>query len=100
MISEERLFQVLRGPHLTEKSTRIHEKSNTVIFKVAKEATKAQIKAAVQKFFDTEVESVNTLIVKGKVKRRAGREGHCSNWKKAYVTLKAGQSIVLPGGAQ
>ncbi|WP_253306150.1 50S ribosomal protein L23 [unidentified bacterial endosymbiont] len=100
MISEERLLRVLRSPHISEKATRVHEKNNTVIFKVAKEATKAQIKAAIKKLFSTDVQSVQTLIVKGKVKRRGGRVGRCSDWKKAYVTLKAGQSIALPDGTQ
>lgn len=95
MSSEERLLKVLRAPHLSEKSTIAKEKSNTAVFRVVKDSTKSEIKAAVQKLFETEVIGVCTLIVKGKVKRRGTRVGRRSDWKKAYVTLKAGQSIDL-----
>lgn len=95
MISEERLLKILRAPHLSEKSTIAGEKNNTVVFKVAKESNKSEIKAAVEKMFDAEVARVRTLIVKGKVKRRGARVGRRSDWKKAYVTLKAGQKIDL-----
>nr|6FU8_C Chain C, 50S ribosomal protein L23 [Escherichia coli O157:H7] len=82
MIREERLLKVLRAPHVSEKASTAMEKSNTIVLKVAKDATKAEIKAAVQKLFEVEVEVVNTLVVK----RR-------SDWKKAYVTLKEGQNL-------
>nr|7ZQ5_t Chain t, 50S ribosomal protein L23 [Escherichia coli] len=93
MIREERLLKVLRAPHVSEKASTAMEKSNTIVLKVAKDATKAEIKAAVQKLFEVEVEVVNTLVVKGKVKRR-------SDWKKAYVTLKEGQNLDFVGGAE
>ena len=67
MIREERLLKVLRAPHVSEKASTAMEKSNTIVLKVAKDATKAEIKAAVQKLFEVEVEVVNTLVVKGKV---------------------------------
>ncbi|VTN12203.1 50S ribosomal protein L23 [Raoultella terrigena] len=67
MIREERLLKVLRAPHVSEKASAAMEKTNTIVLKVAKDATKAEIKAAVQKLFEVEVEVVNTLVVKGKV---------------------------------
>ncbi|HGM5493420.1 TPA: 50S ribosomal protein L23 [Serratia fonticola] len=98
MIREERLLKVLRAPHVSEKASAAMEKSNTIVLKVAKDATKAEIKAAVQKLF--EVEDVNTLVVKGKVKRQGQRVGRRSDWKKAYVTLKEGQNLDFIGGAE
>lgn len=80
MIREERLLKVLRAPHVSEKASTAMEKSNTIVLKVAKDATKAEIKAAVQKLFEVEV--VNTLVVKGKVKRHGQRIGRRSDWKK------------------
>lgn len=75
------------------------EKSNTIVLKVAKDATKAEIKAAVQKLFEVEVEVVNTTVVKGKVKRHGQRIGRRSDWKK-HVTLKEGQNLDFVGGAE
>lgn len=100
MITEERLLKVLRAPHISEKATMAAENGNTIVFKVAKEATKREIKAAVQKLFEVEVKSVNTLIVKGKTKRQGMREGRRSDWKKAYVVLAEGQDIDFAGGAE
>jgi large subunit ribosomal protein L23 len=100
MISEERLLKVLRAPHISEKATLAAEKANTVVFKVAKDATKREIKAAVEKLFEVEVESVNTLITKGKTKRQGLRQGRRSDVKKAYVTLKEGQDLDFVGGAE
>jgi large subunit ribosomal protein L23 len=99
MIREERLLKVLRAPHVSEKASTAMEKSNTIVLKVAKDATKAEIKAAVQKLFEVEVEVVNTLV-KGKVKRHGQRIGRRSDWKKAYVTLKEGQNLDFVGGAE
>ncbi len=82
MIREERLLKVLRAPHVSEKASTAMEKTNTIVLKVAKDATKAEIKAAVQKLFEVEVEVVNTLVVKGKVKRHGQRIGRRSDWKK------------------
>ena len=93
MIREERLLKVLRAPHVSEKASTAMEKSNTIVLKV-------EIKAAVQKLFEVEVEVVNTLVVKGKVKRHGQRIGRRSDWKKAYVTLKEGQNLDFVGGAE
>ena len=89
MIREERLLKVLRAPHVSEKASTAMEKSNTIV-----------LKAAVQKLFEVEVEVVNTLVVKGKVKRHGQRIGRRSDWKKAYVTLKEGQNLDFVGGAE
>lgn len=100
MIREERLLKVLRAPHISEKASMLTEKTNTLVLKVAKEATKAEVKAAVEKLFEVEVADVRTLIVKGKVKRHGQRVGRRSDWKKAYVTLKEGQNLDFVGGAE
>jgi len=100
MIIEERLLKVLRAPHISEKATMTAEKANTIVFKVAKDATKKEIKAAVEKLFEVEVKTVNTLILKGKTKRQGQREGRRSDVKKAYVTLKEGQDLDFVGGAE
>ena len=93
MIREERLLKVVRAPHVSEKASTAMEKTNTIVLKVAKDATKAEIVAAVEKLFEVEVKDVNTLVVKGKVKRHGQRIGRRSDWKKAYVTLKEGPSL-------
>ncbi|WMC10762.1 50S ribosomal protein L23 [Oceanimonas pelagia] len=100
MIREERILKVLKAPHISEKSTMVAEKTNTIVFKVAKDATKAEVKAAVEKLFEVEVKDVRTLVVKGKTKRTGMRVGQRSDWKKAYVTLKEGQDIDFIGGAE
>ena len=97
---EERLLKVLRAPHVSEKATNAAENANTIVFKVAKDATKKEIKAAVEKLFEVEVKNVNTLITKGKVKRQGNRMGRRSDWKKAYVILKEGQDIDFTGNAE
>ena len=99
MIREERLLKVLKAPHISEKSTMVAEKHNTIVFKVATTATKADIKAAVEKLFEVKVEAVRTLNVMGKTKRTGARVGKRSDWKKAYVTLVPGQDIDFMGGA-
>ncbi len=100
MITEERILKVLRAPHISEKATVAAENANTVVFKVAMTATKKEIKAAVEKLFEVEVKSVNTLVVKGKTKRQGARQGRRSDWKKAYVILKEGQDIDFAGSAE
>ena len=99
-MKEERLLKVLKAPHVSEKSTMAAEAGNTVVFKVAKDANKAEIKAAVEKLFEVEVDSVRTVNVKGKTKRTGMRVGKRSDWKKAYVTLKEGSEIDFVGGAE
>ena len=83
MITEERILKVLRAPHISEKATMAAEKANTIVFKVAKDATKKEIKAAVEKLFEVEVKSVNTLITKGKTKRQGMRQGRRSDVEKS-----------------
>ncbi|MGP1960063.1 MAG: 50S ribosomal protein L23 [Arsenophonus sp. NC-TX2-MAG3] len=97
MIHEERLLKILCKPHVSEKASTAMEKNNTIVLKVVKNATKSEIKATIQKLFEVEVNGVNTLLVKGKTKRHAQRIGHRSDWKKAYVTLKEGQSLDFIG---
>jgi large subunit ribosomal protein L23 len=97
MISEERLLKVLLAPHVSEKATLSAETNNTVVLKVVKDANKEEIKAAVEKVFEVEVESVRTLNVKGKTKRHGSSFGKRKDWKKAYVVLKEGQDIDFAG---
>ncbi|MCL1077993.1 50S ribosomal protein L23 [Parashewanella spongiae] len=100
MIREERLLKVILAPHISEKSTVNAEKTNTVVFRVAIDATKAEIKAAVAQLFEVEVETVRTLVSKGKTKRHGARMGRRSDWKKAYVTLAEGADLDFVGGAE
>ena len=89
MINEERLLKVVLAPHVSEKATLAAEVNNTVVFKVLKDANKEEIKAAVEKLFEVEVNSVRTVNVKGKTKRHGASFGKRKDWKKAYVVLKA-----------
>jgi large subunit ribosomal protein L23 len=97
VISKERMYQTILSPLVTEKATSLSER-NQVVFKVAIDATKPQIKAAVEGLFSVKVVAVNTMVVKGKAKRFRGREGKRSDWKKAMVRLAEGQSIDLTTG--
>ncbi len=92
VLSREAMFDVIRGPLITEKATALSER-NQVGFKVAIDATKPMIKASVEGLFGVKVTGVNTLIQKGKAKRFKGRPGKRSDLKKAFVTLAEGQSI-------
>lgn len=92
-MNQERLMQVLLAPQISEKATYIADKFEQVVFRVASDATKPEIKAAVELLFKVEVDSVQVLNVKGKVKRFKGAVGRRKGWKKAYVSLKAGQEI-------
>lgn len=89
----ERIFKVLLGPHVSEKAATVAESSNQVVLKVAKDATKREVKAAVEKLFDVQVLDVRTLTTKGKTKRTRHGLGKRSDWKKAYVRLAEGQEI-------
>ncbi|WP_422667408.1 50S ribosomal protein L23 [Buchnera aphidicola] len=93
MISEERLFKILISPHVSEKSSISTEKFNTIILKVSNDATKYEIKYAIQKLFEIKVHNVNTVQIKGKNKRQSNRIIHRSNWKKAYIKVKKGQNL-------
>jgi large subunit ribosomal protein L23 len=97
MINEQRLLNVVLAPHVSEKATLAAESNNTVVFKVLKDANKEEIKAAVEKLFEVEVNSVRTLNVKGKTKRHGQSFGKRKDWKKAYVVLKEGQDIDFAG---
>ncbi len=92
-IQESKLANVLLAPIVSEKSTNAAEDSNQFVFKVQKVATKLEIKKAVELMFDVEVDSVQVLNVKGKVKRFGRSLGKRSDWKKAYVKLKSGHDI-------
>ncbi|HEY9091107.1 50S ribosomal protein L23 [Parasphingorhabdus sp.] len=92
-----RHYDVIVGPHITEKSTLLSE-HNAVVFKVANTATKPQIKAAVEALFDVKVKGVNTLVQKGKSKRWKGRPYTRNDVKKAVVTLAEGQTIDITTG--
>ena len=92
-----RHYDVIVAPHITEKSTMMSEQ-NAVVFKVARDATKPEIKAAVEALFDVKVTGVNTLTQKGKTKRWKGTPYTRSDFKKAIVTLADGQSIDITTG--
>jgi len=94
---DNRHYDVIVAPHITEKSTMLSE-YNAVVFKVANDATKPQIKAAVEALFDVNVLNVNTLNQKGKTKRWKGKPYTRSDVKKAVVTLADGQSIDVTTG--
>lgn len=89
----ERLYTVLRAPHVSEKTSLRMELDNQYVFKVSVDSTKAEIKAAVEKLFEVKVSGVQTLNMKGKVKRNKYGYSRKPSWKKAYVSLEQGQSI-------
>jgi large subunit ribosomal protein L23 len=96
--TQDRLLQVIVAPQVTEKATYIADKHEQIAFKVLKDATKHEIKAAVELVFKVEVESVKTINVLGKVKRAGRTMGKRNDWKKAYVSLKPGQEINFAAG--
>ena len=96
---EGRLMQVLVAPVISEKATMVAEKSNAVTFKVLRNATKPEIKAAVELLFKVEVKAVSVLNVKGKTKRFGRTVGRRDQVRKAYVVLKEGQELNLSGEA-
>jgi large subunit ribosomal protein L23 len=96
---DARHYDVILAPHITEKSTLLSE-NNGVVFKVATDATKPQIKEAVEALWGVKVTGVNTIVQKGKTKRWKGRPYKRSDSKKAIVTLAEGQSIDVTEGAQ
>ncbi|MFD1122304.1 50S ribosomal protein L23 [Methylophilus flavus] len=95
---QDRLLQVILAPQITEKATFIADKHQQIAFKVRTDATKPEIKAAVELVFKVEVASVSVINVAGKVKRAGRRAGKRSDWKKAYVSLKPGQEINFAAG--
>ncbi len=96
---DNRHYDVIVAPHITEKATLLSE-HNAVVFKVANDATKPQIKAAVEAIFDVNVTGVNTIVQKGKTKKWKGAPYQRADMKKAIVTLKDGQSIDVTEGAK
>jgi len=96
-MNQERVFKVLKAPHVSEKASVAADQNNQFVFKVASDATKAEIKAAVEKLWEVKVKAVNTLVVKGKNKRFGRSEGKRSDWKKAYVSLQEGFDIDFLG---
>jgi large subunit ribosomal protein L23 len=96
-LPRERLYGVLLAPHITEKAT-MGSQYNQVSFSVAPDATKPEIKAAVEQLFNVKVKAVNTVVVKGKTKRFRGIAGRRSDWKKAIVSLAEGSSIDVTTG--
>ena len=98
-MNTERLMKVIRAPIISEKATMVGEKANTVTFKVLQDATKPEIKAAVELLFKVEVKGVSVTNLKGKTKRFGKNMGRRSNVRKAYVTLKPGQELNFSGEA-
>lgn len=93
-MNPERMYQVILGPHVSEKSAMMTEGNNQYVFKVSIDASKPEIKEAVEAVFKVVVADLQVLNVKGKTKRSArGRIRHKSDWKKAYVRLEAGHEI-------
>jgi len=97
-MSNNRLYQVLLSPRVTEKTTLVGESSNQYVFHVVNDARKSEVKGAVELLFDVNVESVRIINVKGKSKTFRMRPGKRSNWKKAYVRVQEGQVIDFLGG--
>ena len=97
-MSKNRLYQILLSPRVTEKTTLVGEKSNQYVFRVVNDASKSEVKGAVELLFDVNVESVRIVNVKGKSKAFRMRPGKRSDWKKAYVRVQEGQVIDFLGG--
>ena len=98
-MNPERLQQIILSPVISEKSTSAADSSNQVVFEVLADATKNEIREAVEKQFSVSVEGVQVMNVRGKVKRFGKTPGKRRNWKKAYVRLAEGQDIDFMGGA-
>ena len=97
-LHQERLMTVIQGPHLSEKSAIAAENGSQVVFKVRTDATKTEIRQAVELLFDVKVDAVSVVNVKGKTKRFGRTMGCRSDWKKAYVRLADGSEIDFLGG--
>jgi len=96
-MNQERIMKVLLAPHVSEKTTRAAEEGNQVVFRVLPDATKTEIKKAVELLFDVTVTSVQVSNMKGKLKRFGQSIGRRKDWKKAYVKLAEGQDIDFVG---
>jgi large subunit ribosomal protein L23 len=99
-MNQERLMKVLVAPVISEKSTLATDANNQYVFKVAVDASKPEIKHAVELMFSVEVDAVRVANVNGKTKRFGARLGRRNDWKKAYVTLKADHQIDFMGRAE
>ncbi len=99
-MNRERMYQVLLGPHVSEKSTIISEDSNQVVFRVARNARKGEIRAAVENLFEVNVRDVRVCNVKGKPKGFGRMNGRRPDWKKAYVALEEGEELDFIGGIE
>ena len=96
-MKQERLYQILLVPHVSEKSTLLADEKNQHVFRVAADATRTEVKQAVEELFKVKVDKVRILNVKGKNKRFGGRLGKRSDMRKAYVTLGADNDIDFAG---
>ncbi len=94
-MNDERIFQILLSPHISEKTTVLGDYANQAVFKVATNAKKGEIKSAVEQLFNVKVADVRTVNVSGKSKRMGMRHGRRKDWKKAYVSLEQGHEIDL-----
>ena len=94
---QERLMTVLLGPHVSEKTTDVADRSNQITFKVRRDANKTEIRRAVEMMFDVKVTDVQVVNCRGKIKRFGREWGQRQNWKKAYVTLAEGDNIDFLG---
>ena len=94
-MNQERIFQILVSPHISEKSADLGDSAGQAVFRVATDAKKTEIKAAIEQLFDVKVAAVRTVNMKGKTKRQGARRGKRSDWKKAYVSLEQGHEIDL-----
>ena len=94
---EKRLMTIILGPHVSEKSTAVADQNNQVVFKVRPDATKVEIRKAVELLFEGKVGNVTVVNVSGKVRLRGANRGRKSDWKKAYVKLAPGQNLDFMG---
>jgi large subunit ribosomal protein L23 len=94
---KERLMAVVLGPHLSEKSAAVGDRSKQVVFRVRRDSTKAEIRRAVEMLFEVKVDGVQVVSVKGKAKRFGKTPGRRKDWKKAYVSLAEGSDINFMG---
>lgn len=99
-MNPERVYQILLGPHVSEKSTTLGEAAGQVVFKVARDASKPEIKKAVERLFEVQVDQVRVVSLKGKRKGLGRLRGRRSDWKKAYVSLAEGQDIDVFGTSE
>lgn len=94
-MNEKRMYQIIKGPHTTEKSVRVADKHQQIVFRIANDATKEEVKTAIQKLFSVTVTAVRVVNIKGKVKQFKQKEGRRSDTRKAYVSLAEGHDINL-----